>query len=140
MKKVNKKKSDEEILNDKQELKLLRQQAKEKVYKRFEVEDELDDLLKDHLQKGNDAGELFSYRDTETKTELDDNEIKALSVLSVYENILGVSETFLDDVTSKFMRLRISKKRKSREEYIKAKQTDERLFQHLGGMGQGGMR
>lgn len=59
---------------------------------------------------------LTESKDPEVLTQLEDNEIKALSTLSTISSLYSIS--FLDKWINKFIRLRISLKRKGREEVV----------------------
>jgi hypothetical protein len=59
---------------------------------------------------------LTESKDPEVLTQLEDNEIKALSTLSTIASLYSIS--FLDKWIGKFIRLRISLKRKGREEVV----------------------
>lgn len=82
-------------------------------------EGDLQDLFQSELGNERDiAKELFASTDVETKTEVTDFEIRGLSVLSFYANYIQFDE--LHDLISRFLRLKISRKRKSRDEFVKA--------------------
>jgi len=76
------------------------------------------------------AKELFSNDVIDLKTEISHNEINNLTRLRfMQEKFRLASGTNLDHVIASFLRLRVSKDRKSRKEFIEALQTETRNSQ-----------
>ena len=91
---------------------------------RKELPSHIDEYFTDtQLQEQNHYKELFSadeQNDLDLKTEVTDEEIKALATLHFNDRFLkeiGVGKIF-EGYTNKYLRLKISKDRKSRGEYV----------------------
>lgn len=101
----------------------------------------LDPLLETSLQQEIESEsniksvskELFSHQNIDLKTEVSHDEINNITRLQFLKHRFGIQN--IDVLTDTFLRLRVSKQRKSRQEFISALQTENRNAQGGGLIG-----
>lgn len=100
------------------------------------IEDIEEELTKQLSSGDNESKELFDNKNIRTKTDLSDDEIvyaTKLRYMSIKYNL-----PIYDVILQEFMEMRLSRKRKSRGEYIESmKQKVRDMFGGLGGFNNG---
>jgi len=88
-----------------------------------EMSDPFQSLFDDENQGLQVVKELFSDTNIDMKTELSDNEIKNLCAIHFLAKEFKIS--YLDNYIERLLRLRVSKARKGRAEFIQAVKKEE---------------
>lgn len=97
--------------------------------------DDLQEWLREEEKQENVSKELFNKDDIKVKTEVNNEEIKAIAKINFICDYLELKR--FPNMVKEFLELRVSHKRKSRGEFIKSLQ--ERASRNMGGFFGGGM-